>query len=176
VIAGATVTVTPAGGSALPAAQTSAVGDYTVNPVPDGSGSVAISALPPNCTAPSTASYSGLAASAIATVNFTASCTAPVGPFGTVTGTVTGSTGGKAGFAVTVTPAGDSAFVAVVTDTSGAFTISGVPVGGNGGSGSVVARGGTGGVVCAGAAVYNGLAGAATVTVNIKVGCIPIDP
>ncbi len=175
-IAGATVVVTPAGGSAVPAVQTTAGGIYSVPSVPDGSGSVALSSLPPNCTAPGPASYAGVAGGGTVTVNVTVPCAPPDGPFGTVTGRVTSSRGGVSGAVVVVTPAGDSAFQPVVTDASGSYTVSAVPVGGNAGSGSVaVSRGGGRGIAgCGpGGAVYSGLAGGETVTVDIQVRCTP---
>ncbi len=170
-IGAATVVITPSHGSALPAVQTFPGGAFLVPSVPDGSGSVAVSSLPPNCAAPSPAGYSGLVGSDTEMVNIAVTCTPPGAPFGTVTGHVTGSTAGIR-FIVFLTPAGDSAFTGVRTDTSGAYTISGVPVGGNGGAGSVSAAGGAGGAVCAGAADYTGLTGGGTLTVDIRVGCI----
>jgi hypothetical protein len=165
-----TVIVTPSGGPPAPAAETNAFGAYMAGPVPNGSGSVAISTLPPNCTPPSAASYADLNSPATATVDFTVSCTAPGAPFGSVSGSVTGGPNGAV-FLVVVTPAGDSALAAVNTDTSRAYSVSGVPVGGNGGSGSVVATGAGGGQICGGGTVYSGLAGGATMTVNVGVTC-----
>ncbi len=169
-IAGVTITVTPAGGSALPAVQTNGFGTYTVTPVPDSSGSVALSSLPPNCTAPPPTNYSGLTVGGTVTVNAIVTCTEPVGPVGTVNGIVS-SSGGNAGFTVTVRPAGGSALPTVVTDATGAYTVPNVPVGN--GSGTVHVTGGTdGGVQCLSAAVaYNGLVGGGTVTVDIFARC-----
>jgi|GEM_PF-6605899 hypothetical protein len=74
-IKAATVIITPTGGSALPAVQTTPSGTYSVTSVPDGSGSVALSNLPANCTAPSPAAYSGLTGGGTVTVNVTVTCT-----------------------------------------------------------------------------------------------------
>jgi large repetitive protein len=70
-----TVVITPTGGSALPAVQTTPGGAYSVRSVPDGSGSVALSNVPANCTPPSPASYSGLTGGGTVTVNVTVTCT-----------------------------------------------------------------------------------------------------
>ena len=82
------------------------------------------------------------------TVNVTVMCTAPLPPFGTVTGVVTGRPGLR--LPVLVTPAGGSPLATVRTDASGAYSAPGVPVGGNGGSGSVVTSVDFGPVSCAG--------------------------
>lgn len=73
------VVVTPTGGSAQPAVVTSATGAYSRSAVPvlGGSGSVALSNLPANCTAPAPGSYSGLTDGGSVVVDFTVSCTAP---------------------------------------------------------------------------------------------------
>ncbi|MFN0179474.1 MAG: hypothetical protein ACKVZ0_11805 [Gemmatimonadales bacterium] len=86
-ISGATVTVTP-GGSAT----TSGSGAYSVGNVPVGSGTVAVSGLPTNCTAPASQAYSISTAGQVVTVNFTATCT-PAAP-NQLTGawTISGST------------------------------------------------------------------------------------
>ncbi len=76
-IAGASVVVSPTGGSAQPAATTDAAGAYSRNQVPvgTGAGSVSISNLPANCTAPAAGAYAGLTSGGTQTVNFTVTCT-----------------------------------------------------------------------------------------------------
>jgi sugar lactone lactonase YvrE len=78
-IAGAHVTVTPSGASALTAVTTGSTGAYVVSAVPAGQGTVAISNLPGTCTTPSAKSYSGLAVGKVDTVNVTVTCTPPTG-------------------------------------------------------------------------------------------------
>ena len=75
-LAGVGVTVTPHGGLALPAVPSNASGAYDATgvPVSDGTGSVTLSNLPANCTAPSAAPYSGLASGGTLTVNITVPC------------------------------------------------------------------------------------------------------
>ncbi len=86
-IAGATLTATP-GGSAT----TAASGAYNIATVPVGSGTVAVSNLPSNCTAPASQPYNVASAGAVATVNFTVTCT-PAAPNQLVgTWTVSGTT------------------------------------------------------------------------------------
>src|SRR5580704_13648547 len=59
-IANAQVIVTPSGGAALPAATTDLNGNYAVTGVAVGGGSVAITGVPANCTAPAPQPYSNL--------------------------------------------------------------------------------------------------------------------
>jgi hypothetical protein len=70
------VTVTPHGGLSLPAVSSSATGVYTATgvSVSDGTGSVAVSNLPVNCSAPSATSYGVLVNSGTLTVNITVPC------------------------------------------------------------------------------------------------------
>jgi hypothetical protein len=77
-ISGATIVVTPTGASALASVTTSSSGVYTVNNVPPGGGTIAVSNLPNGCSPPVT-NYSGLAAGATATVNITVTCTSSSG-------------------------------------------------------------------------------------------------
>src|SRR5262249_41378736 len=96
---GASVVVTPTGGSALAAVTTNATGQYSRGsvPVPPATGNIAVSNLPTGCTAPAPTPYSGLTANNTVTVNITVTCstaavTSPVtyawGPI-----TATGPTG-----------------------------------------------------------------------------------
>jgi len=91
-IAGAHVTITPSGASALAAVTTGSTGAYTVNSVPVGSGAVAVSSLPGNCTVPSAKSYSSLAAGKIDTVNVTVTCTPTTGSLSVVVSAPNGAT------------------------------------------------------------------------------------
>jgi parallel beta-helix repeat protein len=79
-ISGATVTVAPTNGVALPSVLTTSTGVYAVSGVPvgagpgAGSGTVTVSRLPGNCAAPVPVGYAGLTNGATATANITASC------------------------------------------------------------------------------------------------------
>lgn len=70
------VTVTPHGGLALPAIPSSTTGVYRATgvPVSDGTGSVTVSSLPANCSAPSATSYGVLVNGGTLTVNITVPC------------------------------------------------------------------------------------------------------
>jgi len=168
-LAGVGVIVTPHTGSALGAALTSSDGTYTVSNVPaDTTGTVTLTNLPANCTAPSAASYSGLAYGDTVTVGITVTC---VPGAGAVTGTVTSSLGGGlAGVQVMVTPSGGSALPAVTTTAAGVYTVTGVPVGT--GAGAVTVSSVPGYCAAPGAASYTGLTASVTVTTNIIVQCV----
>ncbi len=121
-IGAATVVVTPTGGSALPAVQTTAGGSYSVLAVPNGSGSVAVSGLPGDCTVPSPVGYA--IANATATANVAVTCSAPEN----VTVWVFGDSTIR-GFTATQLASSASATPAVVLNTifgiSGAFDANG---------------------------------------------------
>lgn len=104
-VANVTVTLTPTGGSALPAVQTNASGVYTRNLVPTGGGDIALSTLPSGCTAPASTPYSGVTAGGTVTVNISITCAAPFNypVTGTWSGILTGgSTGRQILFSMTV--------------------------------------------------------------------------
>jgi sugar lactone lactonase YvrE len=121
VIPNASVTVTPSGGSALPAALTSAAGLYNVTDVPvsTGGGTVSVSGLPPNCTTPSPVSYTGLLTGGSVTANVSVTCTPTTG---NLTVTVTEPVGVTAGATVT-TPNG------TLYNVSGTATLTGLAPG-----------------------------------------------
>jgi hypothetical protein len=75
-IAGATLTVTPTGGQALPSVISGTNGTYKVDSVwtPPATGAVAVTGLPAGCTAPAPQPYSGLAVGGTVTVNFRVVC------------------------------------------------------------------------------------------------------
>jgi len=73
-IGNVTITVTPAGASALAAVQTTASGTYTVDNVPAGDGSITVSNVPSSCQAPSVISYTGLKNGGKRVLNITAPC------------------------------------------------------------------------------------------------------
>lgn len=128
VLSNVTVTVTPSGQSALTAVQTTSNGSYSVASVPVGSGSVAVTGVPSNCTAPAASSYSGLTGNATQTVNIQVTCTPPTGSLnGTITSSATNA--GIANASVTVTPSGASALPAVMTNAQGQYNVTNIPVG-----------------------------------------------
>jgi hypothetical protein len=73
-ISGATVTVTPSGGAALAGVTTDANGDYTVDAIPAGDGTVAVSNVPSDCSAPTPLQYTGAKNGGARTVNLTVPC------------------------------------------------------------------------------------------------------
>ena len=168
-LAGVGVIVTPHIGSALGATLTGSGGAYTVSNVPtDTTGTVTLTNLPANCTAPSAVSYSGLAYGDTVTVGITVTC---VPAAGAVTGSVTNSLGGGlAGVQVMVTPSGGTALPAVTTTAAGVYTVTGVPVGT--GAGAVTVSGVPGYCAAPSAASYTGLTAGVTVTTNISVQCV----
>lgn len=128
VLANITVTVTPTGKPALPAVQTASTGSYSVSSVPIGSGYVAVSGLPNNCTVPAQAPYLGLTSNENLTANITVTCTPPTGSLnGTITSSATNA--GIANASVTVTPSGASALPAVQTNAQGQYNVTNIPVG-----------------------------------------------
>jgi hypothetical protein len=134
------VIVTPTGGAALGTVLTGAGGAFIVGGVPlaDGNGSVTLTNVPANCTAPANpTSYSGLGyGDTVMAPNITLTCATSAGA---VTGTVTSSVGATvmAGVQVVVTPTGGSALPATTTNASGVYAVTGVPVGTGAGSVSV---------------------------------------
>jgi Right handed beta helix region len=77
-ITGATVTVTPANGVALPSVTTTSAGAYTVLSVPVGSGrgAVVVTGVPSTCTS-ATSHYTGLTIGGTVTANVTVTCIPP---------------------------------------------------------------------------------------------------
>ncbi len=114
--------VTPTGGAAQAAVTTNATGVYSRNQVPvgTGAGSVAVSGLPANCTAPAPGSYTGLTSGGTQTVNFTVTCTPAAfayqftGAWGAITNT------GPTGRQVTLTLSVDMGAAPGLPDVNGA--------------------------------------------------------
>lgn len=77
-IAGATLTLTPAGGAALAAVTSGATGTYSISSVPAGGGNIAVTTLPSGCTDPGPQSYSGVVAGGTVTRNIVVTCAPPV--------------------------------------------------------------------------------------------------
>ena len=74
-ITGATVTVTPTNGSALPRVTTNSLGAYSVASVPvgAGTGTVAVTAVPSTCN-PAAGPYTGLTSGGTVAANVTVTC------------------------------------------------------------------------------------------------------
>ncbi len=169
-LAGVTITVTPVGQVALPTVVTNNAGAYRVTGIDvslSGSGTVAVSGLPTNCTAPTAASFNGLRASDSINVSVTVTCTTPP-TTGTIVGTVTSSLGGGiAGAKVTVTPNGASALSPVITGSNGKYAVSSVPAG----KGTVTLSSLQSTCTAPNAVAYTGLVATKTDTVNVAVTC-----
>ncbi len=168
-IANASVTVTPNGGSALAAVTTSGTGAYSVPnvPVSNGTGALALSNLPVGCTNPGPQNYTGLTQGGTVTVNVTVTCTAPP-TTGTVTGTITDQTAATIpNVTVTLTPTSGPALAGVLTNASGVYTRSQVPVGG----GSIALSTLPAGCTAPTSTPYSGVTAGGTVTVNIQINC-----
>jgi len=171
VISGASVTLTPTGGSAQ-SFTTGAAGVYTFSvPVGAGTGSITVGNLPANCTAPAPTPYSGLTSGGTVTANINVTCT-PAPTFGTITGTVTSSLGGGiANASIVVTPTGGAAQAAVTTNATGVYSRNQVPVGT--GAGSVSVSGLPANCTAPAPGSYAGLTSGGTQTVNFTVTCTP---
>jgi carboxypeptidase family protein len=91
-IQGATVTLTPTGGSALAGVQTNASGVYTRSNVPVGGGDIQLTTLPAGCSHSGTP-YSGVTSGNATTINIVATCVAAAfqypltGTWGAITNT-----------------------------------------------------------------------------------------
>jgi sugar lactone lactonase YvrE len=171
-LAGVTVVVTPVGQTALPAVTTNNAGRYRVAGIDvslSGSGSVAVSNLPTNCTPPAAASFDGLRAGDSVDVTISVSCTGSV-TTGSIVGKVTSSLGGGiANARVTVTPQGASALAAVTTTTNGSYTVGSVPPG----NGSVAVSSLPTNCTIPSAIAYHSLTAGKADTVNVTVTCTP---
>ena len=84
----------PVAVSRYPAVSTTATGTFSVQGVPVGSGTgtVALSVYPDDCSAPAPTPYSGLTAGNVATANVTISCIPPPAPSPAASSTVPAAT------------------------------------------------------------------------------------
>ena len=171
-LVGVTVVVTPVGAAALPSVTTNNAGHYRVAGIDvsqSGSGVVAVSGLPTNCTVPAAASYNGLRSNDSVEVSVSVTCT-NLPSVGTIVGTITSSLGGGiAGAKVTVTPSGASALTAVTTASNGSYTVASVPAG----QGTVSVSSLPGTCTAPNGKAYASLASGKTDTVNVTVTCTP---
>lgn len=151
-------------------ATTASGGVYSFTGLPIGPKTVSIVAasLPSGCTAPASQSTSIVGSSSV-TVNFSVTCTVPVG---TVQGTVSSSLGGGlAGVTAIVTPTALAAQPGVLTDANGLYSRNNVPVAA--GTGSVSLQNLPANCTDPGAQPYSGLTDGGSVTINITVSCTP---
>jgi hypothetical protein len=165
-VAGATVVITPSGGSSLAAITTNANGNYTAPSVPvtNQGGRIAVSGVPSSCATPQPTTYEPLVAGFARTVNIAVTCQTPVD---SLTGTVTSNSGASlAHVGVVATPAGDSALAAVTTSASGAFVVAPIPST----SGAITLSSVPANCVTPSPVSYTGT-GANTVTSNIVLTC-----
>jgi ligand-binding sensor domain-containing protein len=163
-LAGVSLVVTPTGGTAMPAVMSSSSGGYRVLNVPilsGGSGRIAVSGVPSNCTAPSAVSFTGLTAHDSLSVPITVPCTA-------VGGNLLVTVNASAGISDSVTVTGPGAFTRTLTVTT---TLTGLTPGSyvvtarNGhASGAIVDASDSATVVGSPAVVVTGKTDTATVT------------
>ena len=166
-LAGAYVTVTPDGGTALTRVITASGGTYGVQRVPVGSGAVTLPVVPNNCTSPPASPYSGLTNGGTVTVNVTVTCFLPPG---NVVGTIVNSAGGYiSGATVTVTPSAAPALPSVTSQVSGAFAVHGVTVGN--GSGNVLVSGVPATCTAPAPVPYSGLVQGGSLSLIVNVTC-----
>jgi hypothetical protein len=169
-IQGVTVTLTPNGGSALPAFTTGASGGYTFGSVPvaDGTGSITLGNLPAGCTNASPYSYTGLTNGGSVTRDIVVTCAAAP-QFGTLTGTIRRSDNNAvvSGVTVAITPGSGTAPANQTTDATGVYTFSGnVPVGNGSIALSTLPAGCT-----FGGDTYTGVTNGGTVTKDLTLTC-----
>lgn len=136
-------------------------------PVASGDGAIALSALPNNCETTSATNYTGLTGNDTLTVNVMVVCTAPAGS-GVIMGTVWSGLGATSGVSVIATPRGGSARPAVTTNSSGAYTLSGVPAG----DGAITVSGLPAWCTTPSATPYAGVTSGDTIDINVTVSCV----
>lgn len=164
-IAGAVVTATPGGLSAV----TSASGSFTLAGLAPGTVSLDVSGIPSIC-APPGASPVLVAAGTVTTVTVPVSCTPPP-LLGSLTGSVRLPSGpGLGGLGVVVTPTGGTPLPSVLTDTSGAFALANLPV--SDGTGTLVLTGLPTACTDPGPVPYQGLTAGGSAAVSVTVDCV----
>lgn len=168
-LAGASVLVTPSGGTPLPAVLTTSSGVFVLDSVPatSGHGTILVSRVPPHCQ-PANASYTGMANGDTVTAAIVVPCTA----VGSVVGTVISSQGPPLGGAtVVLTPTNGAPLPAVATAGDGTFQVPNVPVGS--GTGTVAISGVP--ASCSNTtATYSGMANGDTVNTKVVVPCAKV--
>jgi hypothetical protein len=141
-------------------------GQYTINSVPFGPGSVAVSGVPSGCETGGSG-YSMPPSLGTITVNITIQCGITTG---TVDGVISTTAGGTiAGAIITVTPTGGHALPTVTSDASGSYADPMVPASPS--SGTVTLSGLPAGCTAPAPVAYSGLTVLGAVTANFVVSC-----
>ncbi len=168
-IAGAVVTATPGGETAV----TSATGTFQIPGLTPGTVSLDVTGIPSICTPPGPAPVL-ITPGTVTTVTLGVSCTPP--PLaGTVSGQILLAGGpGLGGVGVIVTPTGGSSQGIVLTDLNGYFTVPNVPV--SDGTGRLTLVGLPGICTDPGAVTYGGLTIGGTSTQSVVVACLTSGP
>jgi hypothetical protein len=167
-LAGVVVNVTPGGFSG----STSSAGAYSITGVTVGPKTIALDAttLPSGCTAPASQSVT-VTSGATITRNFSVACTVPAG---TITGTITRNYDSSplSAIQVSATPTGGSLFGPASTNTSGVYTLAGVPVGTTG-SGTLTLANLPANCTNPGPLAYSGLTENGTIAQDVVLACEP---
>ena len=162
-LVGVTVNVNPGSFSGV----TGAGGAYSIAGVGVGSRVVSLSNLPSGCSAPPVQNVT-VSGGGTVNANFSVTCTVPSG---TISGTISSSLGGGLNnVSVTATPTGGSAVGPAISNSTGAYSLSGVPVGASG-AGSLALSNLPSNCTNPGAIAYSGLTDGGTINVNITVSC-----
>lgn len=165
-IAGVTVTAAPGGGSAV----TDVAGGFVLADLPVGPVTLTLGGLPPSCGAQPGYAVT-VQAGQITTFPLVLTCTPPP-LLGTLLGTVRDTVGTPlSGVSLTITPAGQGAEPAVITDPAGAWVAANVAV--SDGTGTIALGGLPIGCVNPGAVPYAGLVSGGTLTVDLILTCGP---
>src|SRR5262249_34585861 len=163
-LAGITVVANPGAISGT----STASGSFQLANVPAGTAMVTLAGLPAPCTVPAPTPVM-VVSGGVASVTITVDC-APPPIFGSITGTVTNQLGDPlSGVSLAATPSGLPATSPVMTDPTGAYTLSNVPV--STGSGSLTLTNLPAGCTDPSPVTYSGLSNGNTITVAIQVSC-----
>jgi hypothetical protein len=164
-LSGVTVTVQSGGFTGT----TNGGGAYTITNVTTGPKTVSLTGLPSGCTDPGSQGTT-VTSGNTSTVNFTVQCSVPSG---TINGTISSSQGGGLNnVSVSATPTGGSQTGSVNTNTSGFYSLTGVPVGAAG-TGDLTLGNLPSNCTNPGPIPYSGLTDGGTITQDVTVACTP---
>jgi hypothetical protein len=163
-IAGAVVTATPGGATAV----TSASGAFQISGLAPGTVSLDVTSLPTICAVPPP-TLASVSPGTVTSLTLGVTCTPP-SLVGTVGGQVTLPGGpGLGGVGVTVTPTGGTPLLLVVTDPVGNFVVPNVPV--SDGTGTITLVGLPSICTDPGQVPYSSLTIGGTISVAVNVSC-----
>lgn len=163
-IAGAVVTATPGGATAV----TTATGAFQLSGLTPGTVSLDVTSLPTICAAPAPA-LAVVNPGTVTSIALGVTCTPPQ-LLGTVAGQLALPGGpGLGGVGIVVTPTAGTGLPLVMTDASGNFSVPSVPV--SDGTGTLTLVGLPGICTDPGAVPYSGLAVGGTATLGVTVSC-----